>query len=82
MVVNIWIMCQDASNAKECLLALGNNTSTIGWLYKSGRIAKDSTYYEALQIAACKLAVIIITSNHGLASQHILGKLNTVADWL
>jgi hypothetical protein len=67
---------------KECLLAQGDNTLAIGWLYKSGRIAKDSIYYEALQIAARKLAKIIIDSNHGLASQHILGELNTVADWL
>jgi hypothetical protein len=49
MVINIWLMCQDATNIEECLLALGNNTSAIGWLYKSGRIARDSIYYEALQ---------------------------------
>ncbi len=82
MVFNIRLLCRDAADDNECLLALGDNTSAIGWLYKSGRIARDSIYYEALQIAAQKLTKIIINSNHTLASQHIPGELNTVADWL
>jgi hypothetical protein len=73
MVVNVWLMCQDASSPKECLLALGDNTSAIGWFYQLGQVDMDSTYYEALQITACKLAGIIINSQHCLASQHIQG---------
>jgi hypothetical protein len=82
MVVNVWLMCETFTEQPESLLAIGDNTSAIGWLFRSSRIDHDSLYYDALQLGARKLATLITDSEHCLASQHIKGDANLVADLL
>ncbi len=82
MVINIWLECLNDDGSEECLLALGDNTSAIGWLFRSGKLDVTSIYYTAVQIAARHLATLLIQSSHCLASQHLKGELNIVADLL
>jgi hypothetical protein len=82
MVVNIWLMCETFTDQSESLLVICNNTSEIGWLFRSSQIAPDSLCYDALQLGARKLATLITNSEHYLVSQHIEGDTNLVADLL
>ncbi len=85
MVITIWIIsleCAANGSSEACILALGNNTSGIGWLFRSGRIKPHSVYYTAVQLIARKLAMLILESSHCLASQHLKGSKNTVSDYL
>jgi hypothetical protein len=85
MGINIWIIileCARDGMTEECILVLGDSTSALGWLYRTGKIEKTSFYYEAVQMIARKIARLIIGSSHSLASQHLKGELNVVADLL
>jgi hypothetical protein len=83
MMVAIWLLlleCDDSD--QDCIMALGDNTSAIGWLYKSSRLPPDSPYYKPVQLISRKLARLVTASSHCLASQHIQGEQNTVSDLL
>ena len=84
MTVNIWLQLVelDDNTESECILALGDNTSAIGWLWRTSKISEDSVYFKVVNMIANKLARIIIDSPHCLASQHFPGQLNTVSDYL
>jgi hypothetical protein len=82
MVKNVWLMCLTFTEKSESLLAVGDNTSAIGWMFRSSKVPKESLYYAALQMGARKLATLIIDSEHCLASQHTKGQANMVADLL
>jgi hypothetical protein len=82
MVVNVWLMCSTFTEESEALLAVGDNTSAIGWMFRSSKVPKESLYYAALQMGARKLATLVIDSKHCLASQHTKGQANLVADLL
>jgi hypothetical protein len=85
MMVTIWLLlveCEEDGSEQACILALGDNTSAIGWLYKLGKLPPDSPYYKAVQLIARKLARLVTGSPHCLASQHIKGDKNTVSDLL
>jgi hypothetical protein len=83
MAVNVWIECLHTSTESECILAIGDNTSAIGWLFSSGKKPTDSLSFKAVQVVACnKVARLILGSEHCLASQHIKGELNVVSDLL
>jgi hypothetical protein len=82
MAVNVWIECLDTSTDSECILAIGDNTSAIGWLFSSGKMPTDSLSFKAVQVVARKVARLILGSEHCLASQHIKGELNVVSDLL
>jgi hypothetical protein len=85
MVVTIWLAiveCEELGSEQDCILALGDNTSAIGWLYKSSKLKPGTLYYEPVQMIARQLARLIIGSTHCLASQHIKGEQNTVSDLL
>jgi hypothetical protein len=85
MMVTIWLVileCEQDSSEEDCILALGDNTSAIGWLYKSSRLLPGSPYYEPVQLIARKLARLVLSSSHCLAGQHIKGDQNTVSDLL
>jgi hypothetical protein len=82
MFVNMWLMCLTFTDRSESLLAVGDNTSAIGWLFRSSHISPDSLYYDSLQLGARKLALLVTGSEHCLASQHIKGETNLVADLL
>jgi hypothetical protein len=85
MMLTVWLVlleCDQQGSEEECILALGDNTSVIGWMYKSGRLLPGSPYYKPIQLIARKLAHLITASSHCLASQHIKGDYNTVANLL
>jgi hypothetical protein len=74
MVVTVWLAitkCTKLADKRACILALGNNMSAIGWLYKSSKLMPDSLYYQSVQMIAQKLACLITNSTHCLASQYI-----------
>ena len=83
MTVNAIVACRDVSDnpqAAPCILALGDNTSAIGWLYRSSRLTQPHHHIH-LQVAR-HLAHEIINNNCCLYSQHIPGSQNIVADLL
>lgn len=85
MVVNIWLIileCEKLGLVGECIMALGDNTSAVGWLFRSSRLGPDSPYHKPVQLIARTLAELIIESKQCLCSQHIRGKSNTVPDLL
>jgi hypothetical protein len=82
MAVNVWVKCLDTSHNSGCILAIGDNTSAIGWLFNSGKMPTDSLTFKAVQVVAQKVARLILASAHCLASQHIKGELNVVSDLL
>jgi hypothetical protein len=82
MIVHVWLMCRAFNSGSESLLAVGDNASAIGWMFRSSRIARYLLYYDALQMGARKLATLVIDSEHCLVSQHTKGEANLVADLL
>jgi hypothetical protein len=85
LLVTLWLAileCDVNEDVHECILAMGNNTSTIGWLHKSGQLKPDSAYYAPVQLIACQVARLLLNSSHCLASQHIKGDKNVVSDLL
>jgi hypothetical protein len=65
---------------QECILALGDNTSAIGWLFKTTGVHRDSFYYDSVRMITRKVAELMLGTSHCLYSQHIRGAKNTVAD--
>jgi hypothetical protein len=82
MVTNIWLECLDSKGNQDCILAVGDSTSAIGWLFKSAGFNSKDGEHDAHLIVARQLASLLIGHNCCLASQHIRGDLNVVADLL
>jgi hypothetical protein len=85
MAVTIWLVLLDCAAQgliDECILSLGDNTSAIGWIFRSTRLKPESPYYEPVQIIARKIALLITESKQCLCSQHLKGSSNFIADWL
>ena len=83
MVITILLLIEEANEERQsCLLGLGDNTSAIGWLFKSGRIDPKSKYHAPIKFIARHLTRSIIESNNQLAGQHLEGEKNDVADLL
>jgi hypothetical protein len=83
MVVNVWLSCLEPGSDQACILAIGDNTSAIGWLNHTANIASNAggTHLAQLNVAR-KLARTLLKYNCCLASQHVKGELNIVADLL
>jgi hypothetical protein len=85
MTITVWLTlleCKEQGLKDELILSLGDNTSAIGWMTRTGHLTPSSIYFEAANFIARKLATIMIESGNFLASQHLQGKKNMVADWL
>jgi hypothetical protein len=82
MVVNVWLECEDSRKTFQCILALGDNTSAIGWLFASSKFPSESPAHRAHLLVARQLASLLLLHDHCLASQHIKGDANVVADLL
>ena len=83
MVVNVWLECLDSTSPYPCILAIGDNTSAIGWLFRSSKLAlSPGTQHDAHLFVARTLATVLINHDACVASQHIKGELNVVADLL
>ena len=83
MVVNVWLECLDSTSPYPCILAIGDSTSAIGWLFRSSKLAMlPGTGHDAHLFIARTLATVLINHDTCIASQHIKGELNVVADFL
>ena len=78
-----WLECLDSDNdAKKCILALGDNTLALCWIYRFSHVKPASISYKAIQMVAHHLATVFLDSTHCLASQHLKGGHNVIADLL
>jgi len=85
MGVSVLLMLQEARDESEdfpSLLALGDNTSAIAWLHRSGRVARNWRYYPAVKFIARTVARAVLDGKSQLSTQHIAGEKNVVADIL
>jgi hypothetical protein len=86
MVVNVWLECKNCQDTRgeehACILALGDNTSAIGWLHKSASLGRNRPAHAAHLFAARHLATQVLAADCCLASQHIRGVHNIVSDLL
>ena len=85
MAISILLLIHEANHSGEsfpCLLALGDNTSAISWLFRSGRVPRSSRYYNIVKSIARKVATEVTNSRAQLCSQHIAGSLNIISDLL
>ena len=83
MVVNVWLECLGSEpDDFPCIMAIGDSTSAIGWLFKTAGLDPSVAMHGAHLMVARHLAHLLISYNYCLASQHIRGDLNVVADLL
>ena len=83
MAVNAWLECSHSEPTDlDCCLVLGDNTSALGWLHNTTRLYSSEAAKEAHYFVARTLATCVIKANCCLASQHIKGEHNIVADLL
>lgn len=83
MAVNILVMLQEAKDERHpCLLALGDNTSTVGWLYRSSSIGPSLVYFQTVQLVARKIAESAMDAEAQINPQHLGGETNLIADML
>ena len=81
MTINVWLECLEPNSDHACILAIGNNTSTIGWLHSTTHLDPRSPAHAAhLLIVARYLVTVVMDANCCLASQHLKGEHNVVAD--
>jgi hypothetical protein len=79
-VISVWVAIINGVAEKEaCFLALGDNSSAVGWLHKSNIV---DTKNLPLHIASWKYAEVLLQADCCLYSQHICGAQNNVADAL
>ena len=85
MAISVLLLLREAKESGEafpCLLVLGDNTSAISWLFKSGRVSKSIHYYPTIKMIARHVAKSVTESGAQLCSQHLAGSQNHVADAL
>ena len=82
MAINIWLACLESEGCESCILAIGDNTSAIGWLHNSARLDTEWEAHSAHLKVARKIATLLTEHRCCLASQHLKGDLNMVADLL
>jgi len=84
-LISIWIDKEEgATNSQDCLLAMGDNTSAMGWLRRSNFLQKDEDDSSLLikQAIGRKIANLILESDTVLYKQWLKGAFNLVADSL
>ena len=85
MAISVLLLLDEAKNDGErfpCLLVLGDNTSAISWLFKSGKVPRSSRYYPIVKSIARRIAIEVTKNQAQLCSQHIAGSMNTISDLL
>lgn len=79
-LVSVWAAILSEEAPKEtCFLALGDNSSAVGWLHKAN---VDDSKNLPLHMAARKYVEILLQADCCLYSQHIPGKKSIVANIL
>jgi len=85
MAISVLLLLEEAEEKAEefpCLLVMGDNTSAIAWLFKSGRIPRSSRYYPIVKAIARHIAMEVTSRKAQLCSQHIAGATNVISDLL
>ena len=85
MAISVLLLLREAAEDGEkfpCLLVLGDNTSAISWIFRSGRIPRSSRYYPIVKEIARRIALDVTQGGAQLCSQHIAGKMNVISDLL
>ena len=85
MAISVMLLLKEAEEEQEshpCILVLGDNTSAVSWIFRSGRISRNSRYYPAVKFIARTIASQALQSGAQICSQHLAGVTNTVADIL
>ena len=83
MAVSVLLLLEEGQQQPfPCALALGDNTSAIGWIHKTGRLPKASVYYRPAKFIARKIAMEAMRWNTRICAQHLAGEKNEVADAL
>ena len=84
--MGIWLdLLEKAIGPEDCILAFGDNTSAVNWLYKSKfkAINEPKPAFQAKLTVAQKIAVLAIDNSLRLYSNKWLpGESNQVADYL
>jgi len=79
-LVSVWVaISKNYAESEMCFLALGDNSSAVGWLHKAN---VDDTKNYPLHIAARKYGEILLQADCCVYGQHIRGIYNNVADAL
>jgi len=85
MAISVLLLLNEAATAKEnhpCILVLGDNTSAVSWIFRSGRVSRSSRYYPAVKFIARTIASRALQNGAQICSQHLAGVTNVVADLL
>ena len=85
MAISVLLLLDEARGEGEqfpCLLVMGDNTSAISWLFKSGRLPRSSRYYPIVKAIARRIASDVTRGGAQLCSQHIAGSTNIISDLL
>jgi hypothetical protein len=82
MTINIWLECINPGSNQLCILAIGDNTSAIGWLHNTSRLEPTWKVHHVHLIVARHIASLLMQHRCCLATQHIKGEVNVVADLL
>ena len=85
MAVSVLLLLEEARIDGEqfpCLLVLGDNTSAIAWIFKSGKIARTSRYFGVVKMIARHLATSVLRADAKLCAQHLAGVTNKISDLL
>ena len=83
--IALWIdIIEKRMQKKDCILAIGDNTSTMGWLRRSNFRCKDDsdTTWEVKQKLGRHLATLTLQADITLYKQWLKGDYNQVADSL
>jgi len=85
MVITIWLLLielDEQGAEEELILALGDNTSAIGWMVRTNHLKKHDFSYNAANFISRKVAQLLSKSKNFMVSQHVAGKQNQISDWL
>ena len=59
MAISVMLLLKEAAEDQEdhpCILVLGDNTSAVSWIFRSGRVSRTSLYYPAVKFIARTIA--------------------------
>ena len=74
--------CRKQGLTEEVILALADNTSAIGWIFKTSKIRKNSKYFKATNFIARSIPKWFMESNNFIGGKHIKGEHNFIPDVL
>jgi hypothetical protein len=78
MAVSIMLLLKEAADNQDCILVLGDNTAAVSWIFRSGRVSRNSRYYRAVKLIARTIASHALQAGAQICSQHLAGVTNTV----